>query len=156
MSMTSITEPRTPSTSQANTFSLPKSDIADLLRSSSSSTPLDDQVLLEGCAGSTDFLMLILGTFQSNAESCVDEIDRHVQAGDSDAVAEAAGMLKATAEGVSADSLRALAATLEQFCGLMDHETQIRVVERLREETNRCLEYIPLLIATAQLEECVM
>ncbi len=156
MSMTLNTEPRTPSTSQADTFSLPKNDIADLLRSSSSSTPLDDQALLDGCAGSADFLMLMLGTFQSNAESCVDEIDRHIQAGDSDAVAEAAGKLKATAEGVSADSLRALAATLEQFCSLMDRETQERVVERLREETSRCLEHIPLLVATAQLEECAM
>lgn len=138
-----------PSAAPADTFALPKCDIADLLRSSTNAAPLDAQVLLDGCGGSVDFLTLMLGVFQSNAESQVDEIDQHVQEGDSDAVAEAAGRLKATADGVAAESLRALAATLEQFCGLMDRETQERVVNRLREETNRCLEHIPMLIATA-------
>ncbi len=156
MNMTLKTDPRTTSSSQVNTFSLPKKDIADLLRSSSNISPLDEQALFDECAGSTDFLMLMLGTFQSNAESCVDEIARHVHAGDFDAVAEAAGMLKATADGVCANSLRALTATLEQFCSLMDRETLDRVVQRLREETSRCFEHAPLLIATAQLEECAM
>lgn len=156
MNITLETKSQAASGSPTNNFTLSKSDVDDLLRGSASSTPLDDQILLDGCAGSVDFLMLMLGAFQSNAEPQVEEIARHVQAGDTDAVAESAGMLKATAEGVSADSLRALAATLEMFCGLMDRETQERVVERLRGETTRCLEHIPLLIATAQLEECAI
>ena len=150
------TESQAASASPTETFALPKSDITDLLRTSPGSTPLDDQALLDGCAGSGDFLMLILGSFQSNAAACIDKIARHVQAGDADAVAEAAAKLKSAAEGVAADSLRALAATLEQFCGLMDRETQDRVVQRLREETNRCLEHIPLLLATAHLEISAM
>jgi HPt (histidine-containing phosphotransfer) domain-containing protein len=156
MNTTLDTDLQAVSASPENRFALPECDVDELLQSSVSSTPLDDQVLLDGCAGSVNFLMLMLGSFQANAESQVDEIARQVQAGDSDAVAEAAGMLKTSAEGVSAGPLRTLAATLQLFCGLMDREAQERVVDRLREETNRCLEHIPLLIATAQLGECAM
>ena len=152
MIMTLKTDSRAASDSQTETFALPKSDYVDLLRTSSSSSPLDDQALLDGCAGSGDFLTLMLGVFQSNAESCLDEIEQEVEAGDSDAVAAAAKKLKSAAEAVAAESLRALASTLEQFCSLMDRETLERVVQRLREETNRCLDHIPLLVATAQLE----
>lgn len=136
--------------SQTDNFALPKRDIADLLQVTNKTAPLDDQALLDGCAGSVDFLMLVLGAFQASVESHVDEIARQIESGDSDAVAEAAGKLKDSADGVAAGSLQALAATLEQFAGLMDRESQERVVMRLREETNRCLEHIPLLLATAQ------
>lgn len=137
--------------SQTDAFALPKRDIADLMQVSNKAAPLDDQALLDGCAGSADFLTLILGAFQASAESHVDEIARQIESGDSDAVAVAAGKLKDSADGVAAGSLRALAATLEQFAGLMDRESQKRVVKRLREEMNRCLEHIPLLLATVQL-----
>lgn len=149
MSMAIKTEPQTESAPLANAFALPKSDVSDLLRSSASRDPLDYQALLDGCAGCVDGLLLMLDEFQSNAASRVEEIARHVETGDSEAVVEAAAMLKSIADVLSAEPLRALAATLEQFCSLMDRETQERIVERLRQETNRCLEHIPLLVASA-------
>lgn len=149
MSVTMNVEPLAESASPPNAFEIPNSDVSDLRQSSTSRDPLDYQALLDGCAGCVDCLMPMLDEFQSNATSRVEEIARQVEAGDSEAVAEAAAMLKASADVLSAEPLRALAATLEQFCDLMDRATQERVVERLRQETDRCLEHIPLLVAAA-------
>ncbi len=48
------------------TFTLPKSDIADLRRSSRSIEPLDDESLLEEFSGDVGTLLVLLEEFRSN------------------------------------------------------------------------------------------
>lgn len=130
-------------------FALPAREVADLRSSSKSHEPIDYQTLLDGFLGTADFVVPLLEEFQANAMNRVDELTQRVEAGDVNQVAEAASAIKANADIVAAHTLRALAAALEQFCALGDRKNQLRLAKCLRLETNRCLEQIPLIVATA-------
>ena len=150
MSVITKTEPTSVTTTDTATFMLPKSDMTDLRRSSASSVPLDDQAVLEGCLGDVETLLLLLEEFQANGPRRIESISRRVQAGDPRGIALAARDLKASADSLSAKTLRNLAGALEQSTGLVTRGCQERLVARLRREMSRCLDHIPLVIATAR------
>lgn len=150
MSVITKTETLTGLASDTATFTLPKSDMADLRRSSVSLAPLDDEALLEDCSGDVDILLLLLEEFQTNGPRRIEQIARRVDAGDPQAVAAAARALKASADALSAKTLRNLAGALEQSTGVVTRGCQERLVARLRQEMNRCLDYIPAVIASAR------
>lgn len=150
MSFTTKTEPATTPTPDTLVFTLPKSDMADLRRSSQTLFPLDDQTLLQDCGGDVEVLVLLLEEFQSNGLRRIEQIARRVEAGNPKAIAVAARDLKTSADSLSARRLRNLAGALEQSIGLVTRGCQERLVARLREEMSRCLDHIPLVIATAR------
>lgn len=166
-----------PDTSLVDTasFTLPKSDIRDLVRSSASDTvvfvsrrgesrgsnhgatsrtPLDDHALLEDCLGDVDTALLLLQEFQSNGLSRIEKIARFVEAGDLLAVKSAARDLKSRAAALSAHTLCDLAGALENSVGVVRRGCQERLVGQLRDEMNRCLKHIPLVTANAHMDTC--
>lgn len=143
-------EQSTISTTDTATFTLPKSDMADLRRSSPSAAPWDDEALLQDCLGDVEILVLLLEEFQSNGPRRIEQIARRVQAGNPKAIAVAARDLKTSADSLSAKRLRDLAGALEQSTGLVTRGCQERLVARLREEMSRCLDHIPAVIASAR------
>lgn len=150
MSVTTKTGPAEAFTSGTVVFTLPKSDMADLRRSSQTLVPLDDETLLQDCAGDVEVLVLLLEEFQSNGPRRIEQIARRVETGNPKAIAVAARDLKTSADSLSAKRLRNLAGALEQSIGLVTRGCQERLVARLREEMDRCLDHIPLIIATAR------
>lgn len=136
-------------------FTLPKSDIADLRRSSAAEVPLDDEAMLQNCLGDVEALLLLLEEFQANGPRRIERIARRVETGSPNAVAAAARELKASADALSAKRLRDLAGALEKSTGLVSRGCQERLVARLREEMNRCLDYIPLVVASARTDSWV-
>lgn len=142
------------STTDTATFMLPKSDMADLRHSSASSRPLDDEALLKDCLGDIETLLMVLEEFQSNGPRRIEQIACRVDAGDPKAVALAARDLKASANALSAMTLRNLAGALEQSTGLVRRGCQERLVAGLRKEMSRCLDHIPIVVATARTVSC--
>ena len=150
MSVFTKNEPSAASTTDTAMFTLPKCDMTDLRHSSASAVPLDDEALLQDCLGDVETLLLLLYEFQSNGPRRIEQIARRVDAGDPKAVALAARDLKASAESLSAKTLRDLAGALEQSTGLVSRGCQERLVARLRKEMSRCLDHIPLVVASAR------
>ena len=150
MSITTRIEQPTISLTETASFALPKRDLADL---QSNSGPLDYRALLDICLGSVDFLVILLEEFQVNGPRRVESLARRVERGDSQAASETAHDLKASAQAISANTLRDLAGAIEKSCGFVGRECQEKLVGRLRHEMDRCLEQIPLVIATARAEE---
>lgn len=150
MSVYTNNERSAASTTDTATFMLSKSDMVDLRRSSASSGPLDDEALLKDCLGDIETLLIVLEEFQSNGPRRIEQIARRVDAGDPQAVAVAARDLKASANALSATTLRNLAGALEQSTGLVRRGCQERLVAGLRKEMSRCLDHIPLVVASAR------
>ena len=150
MSITTRIEQPNISLTETASFALPKRDLADL---QSNSGPLDYRALLDICLGSVDFLVILLEEFQVNGPRRVESLARRVERGDSQAASETAHDLKASAQAISANTLRDLAGAIEKSCGFVGRECQEKLVGRLRREMDRCLEQIPLVIATARAEE---
>lgn len=138
------------STTDTVPFSLPKGNMADLRRSSRSMEPMDDEALLQDYSDDLETMLLLLEEFQTNGPQRIEKISRRVDAGDSQAVAVAARDLKATADALSAMTLRNLAGALEQSTGLVARGCQERLVARLRSEMRRCLDHIPAVVASAR------
>ena len=143
------TEPKPASATDTVRFGVSVSDIAALRRKSSSSSPLNDQAVLEDCGGDVATKLLLLEAFRSNGPQKVTEISRRVRDRDSRGIAAAARDLKSSANAVSAKTLRDLAAAVEKSCGSVGRECQTSLVTKLRQEMDRCLEHISLVIATA-------
>lgn len=150
--MSVITNNKTLVASAADTatLTLPKSDIADLRGSSPSSVPLNDEALLQDCSGGLDLVRLLLEEFQANGPDRVEQISRRIESGDQNAVARTARELKSSADAISATTLRNLAGALEQSTGMVSRGCPERLVARLRREMNRCLDHIPLVVASAR------
>ena len=154
MSVYTKTKQFSAATTDTATFALPKRDMADLRRSSRPLEPLDDESLLENFSGDVDTLLMLLEEFQSNGPQRIDRISRRVDAGDPHEVAAAARDLKVSAEALSAWMVRDLAGALEQSAGLVSRGCQERLVAKLRREMNRCLDHIPLVVASARTVTC--
>ena len=152
MSVYTKNEQSAVSTTDTIPFMLPKSDMADLRRSSRSLEPMDDEVLLEDYSDDVETLLLLLEEFQTNGPQRIETISRRVNAGNPYAIAMAARDLKSTADALSATTLRNLAGALEQSTGLVTRGCQERLVARLRREMDRCLDHIPAVIASVQTE----
>ena len=150
MSVTTQLDRPTNSMTETAAFALPNRDVADLV---SQSGAVDYRALLDICSGSVDFLVILLEEFQVNGPRRVESLARRVERGDSQAASETAHDLKASAQAISANTLRDLAGAIEKSCGFVGRECQEKLVGRLRREMDRCLEQIPLVIATARAEE---
>jgi HPt (histidine-containing phosphotransfer) domain-containing protein len=132
-------------------FCVSNVELIDLLQSSLSEPPLDYQALLTTCEQDGDAVFPVLDDFQANAAARVDQISRQVREGNTEQVVQSAQEFKAQAELLSANILRELAELLEQAgrCGRKSDQQEL--VEHLRRETNRCLEQLPTVVATARL-----
>lgn len=109
----------------------------------STAPAIDTGLLFSRCRGNVSFGLALLGELEATGEQLVDEIARHIVAGDCTAAAVAAHGLKGAAAIIAADPLRSCAAKLESVGTSSDVECLMSLIEDLRQEMKRCLAAIP-------------
>ncbi len=112
--------------------------------------PIDRPSLVERCMGDAAFSCLILGKFQARVGEMVAAVERAAAGGDVAALGRAAHAVKGAAANLSAEGLRAAAGEIEAAAHAGDAAAVGPVVVELRAEADRCLAYIPQLVADLQ------
>ena len=142
----STTHSPTVSQQSESSFVLPQTELRDLL----TQAPLDVPALTAHCMGNLDFGLKLLEEFQKDALDRVETIDREVMLGNLNAVGEMAHSLKGVAAILAANSLRDVSIALQSAAQEGDVSRLQNLVQQLRGEMRRLLDYIPLVRATAQ------
>ncbi len=109
--------------------------------------PFDIDSLLSRCMGDQQFLEKILGKFETKAVEYLKDIEESIEAADAEQVGRHAHSFKGAAANLSAESLRQAALEMEQLGKAGDMTNANECLENLRNETNRCLEYLPNMVA---------
>ena len=109
--------------------------------------PFRRSELIERCMGDVTFCGEILRTFASRANSQWTELQQAAAAHDTATLVQRAHAIKGVAANLAAESLRQRAYELEQLGRAGDYQQIGPVVDQLGREVNRCLEYIPRLLA---------
>lgn len=104
--------------------------------------PIDAETLLERCMGNIEFAESLLEEFAQSGAERIKTISRHVVEGDADAVAATSHALKGTAAMMAAEEVRSAAAALETSGRSGDLTDAHKVVSRLRDEMQRCVDHI--------------
>ena len=104
--------------------------------------PIDHETLLGRCMGEVDFAEELLTDFKVNLPSRIDEIARFIAEEDAAGVGEAAHSLKGAAGIVAAESVRSLAAAMEQRGKTDDLSGIAALLDELNEEVQRCIAYL--------------
>ena len=105
--------------------------------------PIDFDSLLRRCVGNSSIMEKILGKFQDKIQEDLDKISESVKKSDVDQIALLAHALKGAAGNLSAESLREIAAELEQLGRSGELEQAEHYLARLHQEVERCLAYLP-------------
>ncbi|MCC6123667.1 MAG: PAS domain S-box protein [Pirellulales bacterium] len=105
--------------------------------------PLDFDVLLDRCMGDAGFAAALLEELESGGPSRLEEITRQIRAGAAVDAGKAAHSLKGAAGIVGAEPLRAVAAEIETAGKAGDIELAAALLQEMRAEMRRCLEYLP-------------
>ncbi len=105
--------------------------------------PINAEALAVQCMDDLSFMERLLDRFEVEAPDRLEDIERHVAAGDNAGVAASAHALKGISAMLAAERVRLVAANVENEAraGTLDHVEQL-VVE-LREELQECLDYVP-------------
>tara|TARA_R110002073_G_scaffold41466_7_gene117078 strand:+ start:5789 stop:6733 length:945 start_codon:yes stop_codon:yes gene_type:complete len=124
--------------------------LAEQTVETSEAPPICEKEFLERCMGDLSFAELLLQSFQKDSVARLEQIATQVQQGDAAAVGETAHSLKGIAGILAAHELQAIAFELESAgkAGKLDH--LLSLVDDLRLEVNRCLEYVPILKQQSQ------
>ncbi len=109
------------------------------------SVPIDRGALLARCMGNLEFAQSVLSAFEAELVERVDQIAGQVGQCDVRAATESAHALKGAAGMVTAESLRQLAQQIEAAGKAGTLAEALPLADRLREEADRCLRYIPQL-----------
>lgn len=110
-------------------------------------TPFDIDSLLSRCMGNHEFLEKILNKFEAKAVEYLKDIEKSAEAGDGEQVGRLAHSLKGVAANLSAEPLRLAALETEQLGKSGDLTNINECLDKLRNELNRCLEYLPNMTA---------
>jgi PAS domain S-box-containing protein len=105
--------------------------------------PLNVDALRTRCLGVLDIAESLLADFERGLLESVEQIAQHAAQGDAQATAETAHSLKGEAGTITAEPLRALAAEIEAAGKAGDLTPLATLVVRLREEAQRCLQFLP-------------
>jgi HPt (histidine-containing phosphotransfer) domain-containing protein len=112
--------------------------------------PIDRPSLVARCMGDAAFACMILGKFQARAPEMVAAIERALTAGDAAAAGRAAHGLKGAAANLSAEGVRVAAEAIESAGHDGDLTAAAGHVASLRAAMDRCLAYVPTLVAALQ------
>lgn len=114
--------------------------------------PLDVDAALSRCMGDADFLAATLESFATETPKYLEELIHVVMLRDSEATRRTAHSIKGAAGMITAEALRAAAADLEE-CGRDGREADaVEQLEHLREEADRCLQYVESVRETMRAE----
>jgi CheY-like chemotaxis protein/HPt (histidine-containing phosphotransfer) domain-containing protein len=107
-----------------------------------SENPMDLDALLIRCMGDAEFRARLLAKFPEQVTSCLQKITEALSSQDAIGLAQAAHGLKGTAANLSAPSVQRVAAEIEALGKAGSLSEAERVVEALRAEVARCVEFI--------------
>ncbi|GAF84947.1 unnamed protein product, partial [marine sediment metagenome] len=116
-------------------------------RTADKSAPFDMTSLLSRCMGSQEFLGKILTKFETTAAKYLKDIEEGIEAADAEQVGRLAHSLKGAAANLSAESLRQAALEMEQLGKSGELTNAGECLEKLKSEIERCLDYLPNMIA---------
>ena len=105
--------------------------------------PIDRDVLLAHCMEDPEFASSLLSDFAEDLPKRLQQLAEHVHQGDVKAAAEVAHSLKGSAGILAATAVRAIAAEIEAAGKAGDLASMTLLVDRLRDEIQRCLNFIP-------------
>jgi PAS domain S-box-containing protein len=108
-------------------------------------TPIDRNTLLMRCRGNVEFAQSLLSDFEVDLPQRVDRIVSDLRQSDAAAAIESAHTLKGAAGTMSAEPLQTLAAEIEEATKSGNLADASVGVDRLRDEAQRCLHFIPKL-----------
>jgi HPt (histidine-containing phosphotransfer) domain-containing protein len=147
MSLATITHPITHT---APTFMLAEDDLNCLLNHASNRVPIDVPALFKQCMGNMSFALALLEEFERTGYERLEEFAVQAANGDLTATADLAHGLIGVAGVLAAKTLRELSAKIESVARAGDAMRTRELVSQLRDEMQRCLDYIPDIRATAQ------
>jgi CheY-like chemotaxis protein/nitrogen-specific signal transduction histidine kinase/HPt (histidine-containing phosphotransfer) domain-containing protein len=116
---------------------------------SDSAPPIDQHGLLVRCMGSSEFAQTLLSAFERDLPVRVDQIAEQIHRGETQAASDAAHALKGAAGTITAESIEALAAEIEEVAEAGNLAEAATLADRLRNESLLCLRFIP------ELRECI-
>ena len=115
--------------------------------------PIDSKGLVTRCLGNLEFALSLLADFEKELPDCHTRIIQRLAASETQAAADAAHFLKGAASTVKAEAVRALAADIERAGRADDLAQAASFVDRLGNEIQRCLQFIPQLRSQAASSE---
>lgn len=127
----------------------PPTQLSQCRQDAANATPIDVGVLVTRCLGDLSFLRLIVKEFEVTGQVQVRKIVQHAQCGDAKAAAEAAHRLRGAASIIGAEGLSTITVQVEAHAGDVDGAL-LRLTHDLQTEMDRCLAYIPCLLADAE------
>jgi Amt family ammonium transporter len=123
---------------------------ADSAPVNSTAPPFAIDTLLKQCMGSVATAARILELFEKQAVANHAAIARSVESGDAAKAADVAHALKGASAILSAECVRRVAADLERMGRAADLSGAANLVEQLKDEIQRCLDYAPVAKAALQ------
>lgn len=110
-------------------------------------SPIDIDLLLERSRGNLSFVLSLFSEFEKTGIQSVEEIRRHVNNAEYDALAGAAHSLKGVAGIVRAESLQQLVAEIEAAGRAKAEERLASLLHELGNEMQRCLGFVSAILA---------
>jgi two-component system sensor histidine kinase/response regulator len=104
--------------------------------------PMDLDALLVRCMGDAEFRGKLLAKFPDQVTGCLQKINEALAAKDATGLARAAHGLKGTAANLSAPAVQRVAAEIESLGKAGSLSEAERLIEGLRTEVARCLEFV--------------
>jgi HPt (histidine-containing phosphotransfer) domain-containing protein len=104
--------------------------------------PMDLDALLVRCMGDAEFRSRLLAKFPEQVNGCLQKINDALTAQDASGLARAAHGLKGTAANLSAPAVQRAAAEIEAVGKAGSFSEAERLVETLRAEVARCIEFV--------------
>ena len=105
--------------------------------------PIDFQEFMKRCMGNTQVFTKILDKFQSHVKEDLEKIRQSITEADADQLTLSAHALKGAAANLSAEQLRQIAYDLEKMGRSSDLKHAKDTLEKLQDEIDVCLDYIP-------------
>jgi signal transduction histidine kinase/DNA-binding response OmpR family regulator len=122
-----------------NTGGLP----GELSAPPAASQKFDIDSLIARCSGNSTLAVSILEKFEKQTASLVADIEKSIASGDADRTAKLSHTLKGSAGMVGADSIRAVAAELEQLGRRSELEAASQTLGSLRDAVEKCVSELP-------------
>jgi HPt (histidine-containing phosphotransfer) domain-containing protein len=105
--------------------------------------PIDVADVLQRCMGNVEFLQRLLGKFRKRLGEDVNRLTDAVSARNQQEIARQAHSLRGSAANVSAIQLAGLASEAEKLSAAGDLNAAGAVLEKIRREADRCMNYEP-------------
>ncbi|WP_442511990.1 response regulator [Novipirellula sp. SH528] len=117
----------------------------DIASTESLTPPICEKEFMDRCMGDLAFAELLLNSFEKDSVARLEQISSQIDQGDTDGVGATAHSLKGIAGILAAHELQSIAMDIETAGNAGKLDQVVALVDVLRKELNRCLDYVPVL-----------